>query len=210
MDYCSPCSNGEVLEEDQGGAAEVGREAGKMNEMNEKLEEPQEQPSDRAPMPDEELQKILAAHRKWVESEGKEGKKADLVRANLRVAYLFDANLQEAFLTEANLQGANLSLANLQGANLSLANLQGANLFDANLQGANLRAARLRGADLGGAKGLIASQVNIAKNWELAFYSLGLVFELELPRDHNERLKKKLAEMEKEKKASSQFVAFLT
>jgi len=136
-----------------------------MSEMNEKADESQEQESYRPALRDvspDELAKILEAHRKWVESEGKEGKMA----------------------------------------NLSLANLQGANLFDANLQGANLRAARLQGADLGGAKGLIASQVNIAKNWELAFYSLGLVFELELPRDHNEKVKKKLAELEKEKKAT--------
>ncbi len=113
--------------------------------MDEKVDESQGQASERSPLreiPEEELQKILEAHRKWVESEGKEGKRADLARANLQ------------------------------------------------------------GADLGGAKGLIASQVNIAKNWELAFYSLGLVFELELPRDHNERLKKKLAELEKEKKAT--------
>ncbi len=136
----------------------------------------------------EELDKVLEAHRKWVESEGKEGERA----------YLDGANLQEANLYKANLQGAKLFKANLRGANLFKANLQEADLFDANLQGANLRAARLQGADLGGAKGLIASQVNIAKNWELAFYSLGLVFELELPRDHNERVKKKLAEMEKE------------
>jgi len=31
---------------------------------------------------------------------------------------------------------------------------------------------------------------------------LGLVFELELPRDHNERVKKKLAELEKKKKGT--------
>jgi len=173
--------------------------------MNEKVEESQGQESYRPALRDvspDELAKILEAHRKWVESEGKEGEMAYLSRANLQGAALRLANLQEAFLTEANLQGADLSEAKLQGANLSLANLQGADLFDANLQGANLRAARLQGADLGGAKGLIASQVNIAKNWELAFYSLGLVFELELPRDHNERVKEKLAELRKEKEAT--------
>ncbi len=202
--------------------------------MDEKVEEPQEQPSDRAPMPDEELQKILAAHRKWVESEGKEGKKADLVRANLRVAYLFDANLQEAFLTEANLQGANLSLANLQGAVLYGANLQGAalrlanlqkaylrganlqkadlreaNLFKANLQKAylgeaNLQGAKLQGAALREATGFTASQVKLAKNWELALYSDDSLKKLGLKPDHNERVKKKLAEVEKEKKATGE------
>ncbi len=113
-----------------------------MSEMNEKVEEPQEQPSDRAPMPDEELQEILAAHRKWVESEGKEGERADLVEANLQGAYLV------------------------------------------------------------GAKGLTASQVKEAKNWKLAFYSDDFLKKLGLPPDHNERVKEKLAELEKEKKGT--------
>ncbi len=113
-----------------------------MSELNEKVEEPQEQPSDRAPMPDEELQEILAAHRKWVESEGKEGERADLVGANLQAAALV------------------------------------------------------------GVKDLTASQVKDAKNWDLAFYSDDFLKELGLPPDHNEKVKKKLAEMEKEKKAS--------
>jgi len=169
--------------------------------MNERAEESQGQESYRPALRDvspDELAKILEAHRKWVESEGKEGEMAYLSRANLQGAALRLANLQEAFLTEANLQGANLSLANLQGANLSLANLQGADLFDANLQGANLRAANLQGADLGGAKGLTVRQVEKAKNWNLAFYSAELLKELGLPTDHNERLKEKLAELEKE------------
>jgi len=140
-----------------------------MSEMNKEVEEPQEQPSDRAPMPDEELQKILEAHRKWVESEGEEGKRADLR----------EANLQEADLHEANLQGANLHEANLQGADLSWANLQG--------------------AYLGGAWGLTPFQVKDAQNWDLAFYSDDFLKKLGLPPDHNERVKKKLAE---EKKAT--------
>ncbi len=100
----------------------------------------------------EELDKVLEAHRKWVESEGKEGERADL----------FEANLQEADLDGANLQGATLV----------------------------------------GAKGLTASQVKKAKNWKLAFYSDDFLTELGLPPDHNETVKKRLAELEKEKKAT--------
>ncbi len=100
----------------------------------------------------EELDKVLEAHRKWVESEGKEGERADL----------FEANFQEADLDGANLQEANLR----------------------------------------GAKALTASQIKAAKNWELAFYSDDFLKELGLPPDHNEKVKKKLAELEKEKKAS--------
>ncbi len=54
------------------------------------------------------MKKIFEEHRKWVESEGKEGEKADLCVANLQMANLFDANLQEANLIGANLQEANL------------------------------------------------------------------------------------------------------
>ena len=57
----------------------------------------------------DELAEILAQHRKWVESEEKEGKRADLPRAllinaNLQGAYLIGANLQRALLASANLQ----------------------------------------------------------------------------------------------------------
>ncbi len=133
--------------------------------MNEKVEEPQEQAADRPALRDvspNELKEILEAHRMWVESEGKEGERADLVEANLQGAYLVEANLQGAFLVEANLQGAYLV----------------------------------------GAKGLTASQVKEAKNWKLAFYSDDFLKKLGLPPDHNERVKKKLAELEKEKKAT--------
>ncbi len=193
-----------------------------MSELNEKVEEPQEQPSDRAPMPDEELQKILEAHRMWVESEGKEGERAALGGANLQEAvlrganlqkaHLREANLQKAHLREANLEGANLFEAKLQGAKLTGANLQEANLFGANLEGAvlggaNLQKARLFGANLqgavlGGAKALNSTQVKTAVNWELAFYSKDFLKELGLSPDHNEPVKKKLAELEKEKKAT--------
>ena len=56
----------------------------------------------------EELQEILAQHKRWVESEGKEGTKARLRGANLQEADLREANLQEARLRGANLQGAEL------------------------------------------------------------------------------------------------------
>jgi len=177
----------------------------------------------------EELKQILAAQQKWLQSDGKEGQRAHLIGANLQQANLDDANLQEAFLWGANLQGAKLFLANLQKADLSeanlqkaglrkanlqwaflrKANLQQANLDDANLQeaflgeanlqGADLRVANLQGADLREAKGLTASQIKEADNWQLAFYSDDFLKELGLPADHNETVKQKLAEMEDEK-----------
>ena len=143
-----------------------------MSELNEKVEEPQEQAPDRAPMPDEELQKILEAHRMWVESEGKEGE----------IARLYEANLQKAFLRGANLQGADLRWANLSRARMIQANL--------------------RGADLRNAINLTAPQVKPAENWELALYSGDFLKILGLKPDHNETVEKRLAEFEKEKKAT--------
>ncbi len=107
-------------------------------------------------------------------------------------ANLIGANLQGAFLTEANLQKAGLRWANLIGANL-----QKAYLREANVQGA-----KLQGADLREATGFTASDVKRAENWKLAFYSDDFLKKLGLPPDHNERVIKKLAELEKEKKAT--------
>jgi hypothetical protein len=91
----------------------------------------------------EELEKILAEHKKWIVSDGKEGKRADLSKANIKGAYL-----SRAYLSEANLIGVNLSWANLSGAYLSEAKLNGADLSDADLADANLSGADLDGADL--------------------------------------------------------------
>jgi len=89
-----------------------------MSEMNEKVEEPQEQAAERPALRDvspNELKEILEAHRKWEESEGKEGEGANLSVANLQEADLRGANLQNALLIGANLQKAILYGANLRG-----------------------------------------------------------------------------------------------
>ena len=83
-------------------------------------------------MNQEELQKILEAHKKWINSED-DGVRADLSEANLSGAELRGADLSGAELRGANLRGANLSDADLSGADL-----RGANLSDADLRGANL------------------------------------------------------------------------
>ena len=115
------------------------------------------------------LKEILDQHKIWIESNGVQGKCADLRGANLYCANLTDAELYGADLWHANLEGANLEGADLRGANLSYANLirakltgaslSGANLTYvnlgyANLVGANLRGAFLEGANLEGAVGL--------------------------------------------------------
>ena len=119
---------------------------------------------------------ILKEHQLWLESNGRNGKKADLSNKNLIGADLEGANLRGANLRGANLIGANLIGANLREANLIEAYLIGAyliganlreaslieaslieaslieaNLREANLRGANLKGAYLRGANLRGA-----------------------------------------------------------
>ena len=79
---------------------------------------------------EEELAEILAKHKLWLESDGKDGARADLARANLAGANLAGADLARAYLADANLAGADLAGAYLARANLARANLAGANLAD--------------------------------------------------------------------------------
>ena len=97
-----------------------------------------------------ELNSILASHKLWVESAGKQGTRANLEGANLTGAYLGGANLENAYLRGANLWDANLRGANLTGANLTSAYLRYTDLTGANLTSANLVDANLTDADLTG------------------------------------------------------------
>ena len=102
-----------------------------------------------------ELQNILASHKLWLETNGKQGvfailRDADLRGANLTYANLGNANLGGADLTDADLTDADLTGANLSYANLRGANLGGSSLMDANLEYANLTDADLTDADLTG------------------------------------------------------------
>ena len=85
-----------------------------------------------------ELSKILEEHKRWLDTDKKEGEKADLSGANLS-----GADLRSDFLPRANLIAANLSDADLRGACLEDADLCGANLYRADLMAANLSGANL-------------------------------------------------------------------
>lgn len=76
-----------------------------------------------------DMGEVLAQHKLWLDSYGKEGKKADLHRANLYRADLSGAVLKWANMYGANMYEASLKNADLQGANLSRADLKGANLW---------------------------------------------------------------------------------
>ena len=110
-----------------------------------------------------DLSSALEAHRRWLNTRGREGHRlaligAKLESANLRLAMLSDADLQGADLENAQLEGARLQGTNLQNAGLRGANLQrafmpqsdlqGADLYAANLEEASLQEANLQGANL--------------------------------------------------------------
>jgi len=67
-----------------------------------------------------ELNTILDQHRLWIESDRKQGKRANLQGADLQGANLQNANLWNANLRGADLRGANLWNANLRGATFDL------------------------------------------------------------------------------------------
>ena len=92
---------------------------------------------------EEELKEILEQHKLWLDSDEKEGKRANLTFANLCGANLTDTNLTDVDLTGANLRYADLRYADLTrvdlyGADLTNASLTDAVLTDADLSGANL------------------------------------------------------------------------
>jgi hypothetical protein len=95
----------------------------------------------------EQLQKIIADHKKWLNDEP-DGSRANLSGANLSGADLSGADLSRADLSRADLSRANLSGANLSGADLSGADLSRADLSRADLSRADLSGANLSGADL--------------------------------------------------------------
>jgi len=129
---------------------------GDTNEMMEEIEEVLKDERQYREISPERLAGILEEHQKWLESEGKEGRKADLSRADLRGVDLANRDMTEADFQEANLQSANLRHGDLYGANLQGADLRGAHLDEARLanahfQKANLAEAHLQRANIVGA-----------------------------------------------------------
>jgi len=112
-------------------------------------------------MDKDKLNEVVKQHKIWLDTDGKEGvradlscvilRNADLGGADLRFANLKYANLEGAYLEVADLEGADLKYADLGGADLSGADLENADLEGANLQYTNLSSAVLYGADLSSA-----------------------------------------------------------
>lgn len=103
-----------------------------------------------------ELDKVLDAHKLWVESKQKQGEQADFSDADLHGLDFSEMELTGANFKKANLEGASfrearLDQADLTEANLEEADLQGTSLVKAHLS-ADLTEADLRLANLDGAK----------------------------------------------------------
>lgn len=104
---------------------------------------------------DEQLKNILKEHRKWIESNGEKGSRADLTDVDLRgnSLPLSGADLREAWLDGANLKGVDLKRALLAGARAVKANfrhafLRGASLSNGTFTASNFIEADLAAADL--------------------------------------------------------------
>jgi hypothetical protein len=126
-----------------------------------------------------DVEQVLAQHRTWLRTSGREGQRASLHGAQLagrsfagallRAARLEatrlegvdlgGADLRRAVLAGARMAGADLGGANLRFADLREADLHGATLRHADLRGADLRGTNLRGADLLHAIGLTGEQI---------------------------------------------------
>jgi len=115
------------------------------------------------------LKEVLAAHDKWINSEGKEGARLSLRNAILQEADLHDANLQDA-----ELEGANFSVADLMRANLRRANLRNADFWMADLKDANLQGADLQGANLSDVTNLTQKQIDAAITSDATLLPAGL------------------------------------
>lgn len=99
----------------------------------------------------EDLDRVLARHREWMDAVLDPKVEVAHGRANLRGADLRAYDLSGANLSGADLSGANLQGVELVGANLTVANLTNANLACANLRNARMLRAKIEGADLRGA-----------------------------------------------------------
>lgn len=85
----------------------------------------------------DELEKSLSLHKLWLDTDGKDGKKAVLKRHDLRKIDLRGKDLRKIELRQSNMAFAKLDGANLAGASIGDVNLFKASMEDCNLSGAN-------------------------------------------------------------------------
>jgi uncharacterized protein YjbI with pentapeptide repeats len=91
----------------------------------------------------DEIKQLLTAHRRYIETGRREGRRANLGGADLSSMDFSGFNLRRAKMDRAVLKGVDFTRAHLQRANLV-----GAVLEQARLDRADLTGARLSGANL--------------------------------------------------------------
>ncbi len=109
--------------------------------------------------------------------------------SNGRQAFLVNADFSYANLKYNNLDSADLRGANLTGTKLNSSSLVGANLEWANLTGVYLDSVNLLGANLTNVTGLTIQTLRKTDNWLYAQYGGAILDSLNLPTDHNEKVK---------------------
>jgi len=98
-----------------------------------------------------DLNAMLADHARWVDTDGKEGKRANFRGYDLSGVDLSGYNLTEANFRSANLTDANFGGANLHAADMAEAILDGADISHAMLSGVSLARAQLHRVNAAGA-----------------------------------------------------------
>ena len=84
-------------------------------------------------MKNSKLQKILEAHKLWIDSNKKQGEPANFCGATIR-----EVDFREADLRGSNFRGCDLSESNIYGANFRGAIIRGANIRGVHICEANL------------------------------------------------------------------------
>ena len=117
------------------------------------------------------IKEIIANHKVWVNTLGREGKRADLVGINLAGVVLDGVQFQAASLRNSLLNKGSFKMGVFAMSDLSGCNAREASFSKADCRGINFSMARLDGADLQYADCspmLIASNMSIVKGHSLA------------------------------------------
>ena len=110
------------------------------------------------------LAQVLAWHNIWLETDGQEGRRADLSDTEFRGAVLCGANFEKVVLSRADFTDADLRNANLRDAILHEAVFDGSDLRGVDATGADLTGVTMRKTMLGGTtKGIAEALVKESK-----------------------------------------------
>ncbi len=110
------------------------------------------------------LADVLARHKIWLESDGREGCPADLSERKFTGAVSCGVDFEKADLQRADFTGADLRNANLRNTNLRQAVFDGTDLQGADFSGADLSGFSLRKSTLGPTtQGLAEALIKVAK-----------------------------------------------